>query len=197
MNIWVSFGTGKSITYYHVNAIYEDLGKEKSLALPVFHSLNGCDTTSALFGRGKKSPWEAWNCFKVVTCAFTYIATHPFTQVGIDDEHFQLLERFIVILYDKARKLQHVDESRKQLFSQKGKTMEQLPPTLDALLLQHLKRVAFEAGIQCTSEQKEQHAPAPEGWGWTLLKGSQSWAPIWDVLPVASKACSEFVKCSC
>ena len=38
------------------------------------------------------------------------------------------------------------------------------------------------------SEQTEQHAPAPEGWGWTLHKDSQSWAPVWNVLPVASKA---------
>ena len=98
--------------------------------------------------------------------------------------------------YDKASELQHVDEARKELFCQKGKTMEQLSPTQDALL-QHLKRVAYLAGIWCTSEQTEQHAPAPEGWGWTLQNDSQSWAPVWNVLPVASKACSELVECSC
>ena len=41
--------------------------------------------------------------------------------------------------------------------------MERLPPTQDALL-QHTKRVAFQAGIWYTSEQIEQHAPTPEGW---------------------------------
>jgi len=59
VNVWVAFGTGKSFTYYYVNAIYEDLGKEKSLAVPVFHSFTRCDTTSAFFGRGKKLAWEA------------------------------------------------------------------------------------------------------------------------------------------
>ena len=120
VNIWVAFGTGKSFTYYNVNAIYKDLGREKSLALTVFHSFTGCETTSTLFGRGKKSTWGAWNCYKCVTCAFTYMAAHPFTQVGVDNEHFQMLERFTIILYDKASELLHVDEARRALL-QEGK----------------------------------------------------------------------------
>ena len=39
VNIWVAFGTGKSFTYYDLNAIYENLGREKSLALPVLHDV--------------------------------------------------------------------------------------------------------------------------------------------------------------
>ena len=101
-------------------------------------------------------------CFHDVsyTCrhTFTYVAHHP----EVDDEHFQLLERFNIILYDKASDLQHIDEARKELFCQKGKTMERLPPTQDALL-QHVKRVAYLAGIWCTSELTEQHAPSPDG----------------------------------
>ena len=140
VKIWVAFGTGKNFTYYYINAMYEDLGREKSLALPIFHSFTGCDTTSAFFGRGKKSAWEAWNCYHDVTHAFTTMALLPYTKVDVDARHFQLLERFTVILYDKTSNLQHVNEARKELFCQKGKTMDRLPPTQDALL-QHLKRV--------------------------------------------------------
>lgn len=61
-------------------------------------------------------------------------------------------------MYDKTSSLEHVDEARKEIFCQKGKTMERLPPTQDALL-QHLKRVAYLAGVWCTSEQSEQHTP--------------------------------------
>ena len=74
--------------------------------------------------------------------------------------------------------------------------MERLPPTQDALL-QHTKRVAYQAGIWCTSEHSEQRAPTPEGWGWTLNEENQSWVPVWNTLRLASKACSELVKCSC
>ena len=81
VNIWVAFGTGKNFTYHHINAIYEDLGREKSLALPVFHSFTGCDTTSAFFGKGKKTAWEAWKSYDAVTSAFSSIALHPFTEV--------------------------------------------------------------------------------------------------------------------
>ena len=195
-NIWIAFGTGKSFTYYHINEIYEDLGTEKSLALPIFHSFTGCDTTSAFFGRGKKTAWEAWKSYQDVTRAFTFMALHPYTEIDVDAEHFQLLERLTIVMYDKTSSLECVDEARKEIFCQKGKTMERLPPTQDALL-QHLKRVAYQAGVWCTSEQSEQHTPPPEGWGWTLEEDSQSWVPVWNTLPMASKACSELVKCSC
>ena len=196
VNIWVAFGKGKNFTYHHINAMYEDLGREKSLALPVFHSFTGCDTTSAFFGRGKKSAWEAWKTYREVTDAFAHIALHPFTEVDVDSQHFQQLERFAVLVYDKTSDLQHVDEARKELFCHKGKTMDRLPPTQDALL-QHSKRVAYQAGIWCTSELNIQNAPTPEGWGWTFDEQSRSWAPVWNTVPVASKACSELVKCNC
>ena len=196
VNIWVAFGTGKNFTHVHINAVYRQLGMEKSLALPVFHSFTGCDTTSAFFGRGKKSSWEIWNCYPDVTRAFTNIAVHPYTEIQIDDENFNLLERFTVLLYDKSIEVERVNEARKELFCHKGKTMETLPPTQDALL-QHSKRVAYQSGIWCTSEQNEQHTPTPQGWGWSLSEDGHSWMPVWNTLPTASKACSELVKCGC
>ncbi|KAK3880452.1 hypothetical protein Pcinc_015054 [Petrolisthes cinctipes] len=62
------------------------------------------------------------------------MALNPYTEIAVGTQHFQLLERFTVILYDKTSALEHVDETRKELFCQKGKTMEALPPTQDALL---------------------------------------------------------------
>jgi len=40
--------------------------------------------------------------------------------------------------------------------------MERLSPTQHSLL-QHTKRAAYQAGVWCTSEQREQHASSPEG----------------------------------
>ena len=54
IDIWVAFGAGKHFMYYRINYICHMLGEDKSLALPVFHSFTGSDTTSAFFGRGKK-----------------------------------------------------------------------------------------------------------------------------------------------
>ena len=121
---------------------------------------------------------------------------HPFAAVQSDAENFQLLERFIVVLYDKTSMLEHVNEARQELFCKKGKVMEALPPTQDALL-QHTKRAAFQSGIWCTCERSQQDLPTPGSWGWVLGEESQSWEPVWTTLPVASKACSELVKCGC
>ena len=98
VNIWVAFDTGKNFAYYHINAICQDLGYERSIALPVFHSFIRCDTTSTFYGKGKKSAWKAWNCYTDVTQAFTDIALHPHANTNVDTPHFQLLERFTVIL---------------------------------------------------------------------------------------------------
>ena len=173
VNIWVAFGTGKNFTYLHINAVHDNLGREKSFALPVFHSFTGCDTTSAFFGIGKKSAWEAWNCYPCVINAFTFMALCPNTEVDAGAQHFQLLEHLTIILYNKTSDLEYVNEAKKELFYQKGKSMDRLPPTQDALL-QHTKRVAYQTGIWCTSNLIQQCVPSPEGWGWSLDKDSQA-----------------------
>ena len=61
-DIWVAFGTGKNFRLYSINAICTYLGNERTQALPIFHALTGCDTTSAFRGKGKKSAWQACRC---------------------------------------------------------------------------------------------------------------------------------------
>ena len=147
------------------------------MTLPVFHSFTGCDTTSAFGGKGKKSAWEAWKCYLEVTQAFLYMASHPHIQITVESQHFQLLERFTVILHDKASNHKFVNEAKRELFCQKNKTMETIPPTQNALL-QHCKRVAYQVGIWTTSDLGEQQTPTPEGCGWTLDRESNSWLPV-------------------
>ena len=195
-DIWIAFGTGKNFTYIHNNDVCNDLGNEKSMALPVYHSFTGCDTTSAFLGKGKKSAWEAWKCYPEVTLAFLYMASHPHIQIIVESQHFQLLECFTVILYDKASNHKFVNEARRELLCQKNKTMETIPPTQNALL-QLCKRVAYQAGIWTASDLAQQQTPTPEGHGWTLDRESNSWLPVWTTLPVASAACNELVKCAC
>ena len=47
----------------------------------------------------------------------------------------------------------------------KNRTMESIPPSQGALL-QHSKRVAYQAGIWTTSNISQQELPSPEGYGW-------------------------------
>ena len=54
--LWIWFSTGK--IYRHFCA-YSTL-TAKSLALPMFHSLTGCDTASHILSCGKKSDRNTW-----------------------------------------------------------------------------------------------------------------------------------------
>jgi len=129
INLWVIFGMGKTYKEYHINTIYGSLGPAKSFALPCFHAYTGCDTTSQFHGKGKISAWEAWNCFPAVTNAFTEITKNPFIPLDISSSTFKLLERYTCILYSKTTNEEAVNGLRKELFSQKSKTMENIPPT--------------------------------------------------------------------
>ncbi|KAG0706016.1 hypothetical protein GWK47_024376 [Chionoecetes opilio] len=150
----------------------------------MFHSFTGCDTTSAFFGKGNKSAWEAWNAYVEVTEAFNNFMNHPYMTVTVNCKQFQLLERFTVIIYNKTSNLDSVNEARRELFSQKNRPMEKIPPTQKALL-QHTLRAVYQAGIWATSDQCEQKPPTPEGFGWTLESATKTWRPC-----VVQPACS-------
>nr|CAD7408182.1 unnamed protein product [Timema poppensis] len=96
VKIWAAFGTGKTLTHHHNNAIYEKICRDISPALLVFHSFKGCDTASAFFGRSKKFAWEAWNCYPDVTHNIAYSnAMDSFvlidsSQLTSDSQHLDL-----------------------------------------------------------------------------------------------------------
>ena len=195
-DIWIAFGTGKNFMNIHINDICNDLGRDKSMSLPIFHCFTGCDTTSAFLGKGKKSAWEAWKSYPEVTQAFLYMARHPHAPITVETQHFKLLEHFTVVVYYKASNQESVNEARRELFCQNNKTLETIPPMQDALL-QHCKCVAYQAGIWTNSDLAQQQTPTPEVHCLTLDRESNSWVPVWTTLPLASKACSELVKCGC
>ena len=55
-NIWVAFGTGKSYTHYHINAICQTLGKQKSIALPSSIVIQVATQHRHFVERGKDPP---------------------------------------------------------------------------------------------------------------------------------------------
>ena len=192
--IWISFGVGKQYRYIPIHDIVRALGDEKAQALHVFHAFTGCDQTSAFLGRGKNTAWGTWMSYGEATAVFKSLSKQP-TMQDVQDA-LPVLERFVVLMYDRASQCQSVNDARKVLFAQKGRTLENIPPTADALL-QHAKRVAYQAGhcwgqcLVCIPE-----LPSPSEWGWTRSE-SDVWQPLWSTLPEASKVCQELVKCGC
>ena len=113
------------------------LGEDKCTALPVFHALSGCDVTSSFAGRGKRTAWSAWNAFDDATTAMCTLADTPSRE---DVLHvLPTIERLVVIMYDRVSSETSVNKERQTLFTQKGREIENIPPTQDALA-QHLLR---------------------------------------------------------
>ena len=55
--LWVAFGTRDALHYIPIHTIVAQLGRDKSMALLMFHAVTGCDTVSCFSGRGKKTAW--------------------------------------------------------------------------------------------------------------------------------------------
>ena len=192
LDLWVAFGTGTHLRYIAAHEISRKLGSQVSKALPVFHAFTGCDTVSSFGGRGKKTALEAWKSYPEVTTAFLTLAHNPSEVSNRCMEH---LERFVVLLYDRTSGKTAVNEARKQMFAQKGRALDAIPPTR-AALVEHTKRAAYQAG-HCWGQAltPSPDLPCPQEWGWTLEEGI--WKPFWTTLPEVTKSCRELVRCGC
>src|SRR6218665_642352 len=165
---------------------------ERSCALPMFHAFTGCDTVSAFVGGGKKTCWEVWNKYPDVTEVFNELSKLP---PFISNTFLTAIECFTVRLYDFSSHSSSVNSTRRKLFSQKGRTIENIPPTQDALGL-HLKRAFYQAGhVWSQALVPLPVLPNPEDWGWALCDGL--WQPLWMTLPDAAKCCPELKRCGC
>ena len=60
-----------------------------------------------------------------------------------------MLERFSIQLYDRTSGLVNTDETRKQLFSRKGRAMNAIPPTSTSNILRELYDKEGIAGVKC------------------------------------------------
>ena len=107
-----------------------------------------------------------------------------------------LLERFVVLLYDSNSPCNIVNGARKKLFAGKGKTVENIPPTQDALL-QHVRRATYQGGhIWSQSLLLQPKLPSPSDWGWRSV--DNCWHPVWwTTIPDAAKCCPELKRCGC
>ena len=122
--IWVAFASGKSFRYLPAHEMAHALGPEKCilLYLSCMHSagVTQCHHSLAV---GRK----LWNIFEEVTQAFCTLASTP--DPSTVDDQLEILERFVVLLYDRTSTEMKVNEARKHLFSRKGRPIDGLPPS--------------------------------------------------------------------
>ena len=192
IHLWIAYGVGKHFRYLAAHEIATTLGPSKCRALPFFHALSGCDLVSFFRGKGKKTAWATSKNLDAVTEAFFSLGSTP-QQI---EPYCELIEQFIVLLYDRTTTHTSVNQARKELFAQKGRAIDLIPPT-QAALIQHVKRATYQTGY-CWSQSciAAPEMPSPSVWGWTK-KDTGKWDVFWTDLPEATKACRELLRCGC
>ena len=192
--VWIAFGTGKNFKYLAVHEIARGLGPDRALSLPMFHAFTGCDTVSFFHGKGKKSAWLTWKAMEDITSTFLDLINNPSNV----DKNMPAIERFVIVLYDRTSSELDVNHARKVMFAQKGRELERIPPTRDALML-HLQRAVYQAShIWHNMMVCEVATPSPSAWGWESGDGVECpWTPKWTTLPAVINTLAELLKCGC
>ncbi len=128
--LWMAFGTKANFCYLPIHEVISGMDPKICKTLPVFHAFTGCDTVSAFGGRGKKTAWKVWLVFPDATEVFEDLLL---MEDDIGESTLSVLERYVVLLYDRTSDLEKVNDARKWLFMKKSRTLENLPPTQAAL----------------------------------------------------------------
>ena len=100
----------------------------------------------------------------------------------ITEESLAVLERFVVLLYDRTSSLLKVNEARQELFCKKSREFDRIPPT-KAALEQHIRRAVLQGAHTWGQTLLCQPAlPSPADWGWQ--RQASRWSPYWTTLKV-------------
>ena len=186
---------GRKVEEEHSQSCIESaLGQKKSRTLLFFHSFIGRDTVSSFFNHPKKSAFMTWNSYPEIAGIFRVFATMP---SEVTEDQLRMIERYVILMYEKTSSEQSVNKCRKDLFSNMSRQIENIPPT-NATLLQHTKHANLQAGyVWAHSTVRTPYLPNPQDWGWARHSDNSLWEPLWADLSEASKACRELIKCCC
>lgn len=195
--LWVGLGVGKHFKYIAAHEIAAKLGPTRSKALSAFHAFTGSDVTSFFSGRGKTTAWNTWAVCPEATEAFLLMMDNS-SVIPLNDKITTILERFVVLMYDRTSNANKVDHARQCLFTRGNRQLENIPPTR-AALQQHILRATYLCCFiwgQCLV--KEPSLPSPEHWGWEKdANEGRRWRPTWTTLPEAQNSCYELIHCGC
>ena len=114
--LWFRKGVSDHHRYVPVNLLCQKLGQKLCKALPAFHALTGCDTTSAIASVGKKKAWEVLRRSEAHQQSLEMVGLSPI----LNDTCRVKCETFICTLFPAVKKTSSTaDELRYLMFCQK------------------------------------------------------------------------------
>ena len=143
--LWIEFGAGENRRWFPIHEYACSLGEQICSGILFWYAFTGCDTTgkdiTSFAGRGKTSAWETWKAFPEVTESFKILSNCP---SRITENDLTLIERFVILMYDRSLLNTDINSARRQLFTKKQRPVDGLPPTRDALM-QHTFRATYQS----------------------------------------------------
>lgn len=181
-----------SVKVYHINRIKEVLGNEICSHLLFIHALTGCDSTSRIFGVGKKTAFLKFAKGDAVlrSCASSFITQNQTTDI-IDDLGCQVM----AVLFggksnDSLAELRYQTFSKKVVGASSFVSPERLPPTASATK-QHSRRVYYQVMVWM---EKDEGMDALQ-WGWRLQ--DNRFTPVMSSMNAAPDSLLKVIHCNC
>lgn len=188
---WFKTGMKDRLRYVPVHELSSVLGEKLCRALPSYHAITGCDSTSALDKVGKKKHWPAFEESEQHQESLGLLGTER----RLSDVVASRCEAFVCDLYPfRRRNVRTTDELRYLLFCQKKARNECLPPTSDSLL-QHLKRANHQTFVWRKALTAIQDLPEPAGNGWVMEETCLK--PVFMTKDPAPASLLELTTCGC
>ena len=111
----------------------------------------------------------------------------------LTEEDLNVIERFIVISYQRTCTAMSCDRARRLIFTS-GRGIEKIPPRTNALS-HHTMRAIYQGGFVWSQMFEACPViPNPSDRGWVK---NTKWEPVWSSLPQAALACRELIRCGC
>ena len=162
--LWFRTGVKDKLRFIPIHSLVESLGSDTCASLPCFHALTGCDSTSGLYGIGKK---KAWMTLRKNVSLHSWIAKLG-DELPLPSDISKTSEAFICVLYTSAKMPESTaDQLRYWMFCQKNQKSKSLPPTTDSLH-HHIERCNYQALVWKRALDAVQALPTPSGHGWEL-----------------------------
>ena len=131
----VEFGAGINKRWIPIHSLAAALG-ERCGGIFSWYTFIGCDTVSAFGGKVKLTAWATWQVFVEATSMLA-IYSKPCHSFDPHEDSVRVIRRFTCLLYDRASTVENVNGCRRNYFTNRGRSVDDIPPTRDALV-QHI-----------------------------------------------------------
>jgi hypothetical protein len=139
--LWIEYATGKHKKWLPVHTYVNNLGPDKCDGMLFWYAFTGCDTVSIFSGIGKSTAWKTWDTYNDATPVFKKLSLGEF----YNDADISTIERYTCLLYSRTTTHIDVNKCRRELFTNGGRMIQNVPPCKDSLEM-HMKRAIYQAG---------------------------------------------------